>query len=172
MVAATNRDLQRMIEERQFRSDLYYRLNVFPINLPSLRERPEDIPLLVRYFSQIYARRMQKRIESIPVAAMRKLTRWHWPGNVRELQNLVERAVILTRSSTLAISVPELANRGANLAPARASNSDEQDRIVRVLKETKGRVGGPSGAAARLGLKRTTLLTRMKKMGIDPRKIS
>src|ERR1700723_337608 len=172
LIAATNRDLDRMIEEKQFRSDLYYRLNVFPIRLPPLRERPEDIPLLVRYFSQKYARRMQKRIENIPVAALRKLARWHWPGNVRELQNLVERAVILTRSSTLAISVPELANSGANLAPARARNFDEQDRIVRILKETKGRVGGPKGAAARLGLKRTTLLTRMKKLGIDPRKVS
>jgi len=172
LVAATNRDLDRMIEEKQFRSDLYYRLNVFPIRVPPLRERPEDIPLLVRYFSQKYARRMEKRIESIPAAAMRKLARWHWPGNVRELQNLVERAVILTRSSTLAISVPELANSGGNLAPARAGNGEEQDRIVRILKETKGRVGGQNGAAARLGLKRTTLLTRMKKMGIDPRKIS
>jgi formate hydrogenlyase transcriptional activator len=172
LVAATNRDLDRMIEERQFRSDLFYRLNVFPIRVPPLRERPEDIPLLVTYFSQKYARRMQKRIESIPAAAMRKLARWHWPGNVRELQNLVERAVILTRSSTLAISVPELANGGATLAPARSENVDEQENIVRVLKETKGRVGGPNGAAARLGLKRTTLLTRMKKMGIDPRRVS
>jgi formate hydrogenlyase transcriptional activator len=171
LVAATNRDLERMVEDRQFRSDLYYRLNVFPIRVPPLRERTEDIPLLVRYFSQKYARRMQKRIESIPAAAMRKLTRWHWPGNVRELQNLVERAVILTRSSTLAISVPELAKGVANLAPARVENRDEQDRIVRVLKETKGRVGGPSGAAARLGLKRTTLITRMKKMGIDVRRM-
>jgi transcriptional regulator with GAF, ATPase, and Fis domain len=161
-----------MMEEKQFRSDLYYRLNVFPIRVPPLRERPEDIPLLVRYFSQKYARRMQKRIESIPAAAMRKLARWHWPGNVRELQNLVERAVILTKSSTLAISVPELANKGANLAPARASNSDEQARIVRILKETKGRVGGPNGAANRLGLKRTTLITRMNKLGINPRKLS
>ena len=172
LVAATNRNLDRMIEERQFRSDLYYRLNVFPIRVPPLRERPEDIPMLVRYFSQKYARRMQKRIESISAATMRKLTRWHWPGNVRELQNLVERAVILTRSSTLAISVPEMANSGANLAPARTSNLDEQDRIVRILRETKGRVGGQNGAAARLGLKRTTLITRMKRMGIDPRKIS
>jgi formate hydrogenlyase transcriptional activator len=172
LVAATNRDLDRMIEERQFRSDLYYRLNVFPIRVPPLRERPDDIPLLVRYFSQKYARRMQKQIESIPAAAMRKLTRWHWPGNVRELQNLVERAVILTRSSTLAISLPELANGSANLTRARATNVDEQDRIVRILKETKGHVGGPNGAAARLGLKRTTLLTRMKKMGIDPRKMA
>jgi formate hydrogenlyase transcriptional activator len=170
LIAATNRDLDGMVEQRQFRSDLYYRLNVFPIRVPPLRERPEDIPLLVRYFSQKYARRMQKRIESIPAAAMRKLTHWHWPGNVRELQNLVERAVILTRSSTLAISVPELGNGGANLAPARTAGPDEHDRIVRVLKETKGRVGGPSGAAARLGLKRTTLITRMKKMGIDLRK--
>jgi formate hydrogenlyase transcriptional activator len=172
LVAATNRDLDQMMEDRQFRSDLYYRLNVFPIRVPPLRERPEDIPLLVQYFSQKYARRMQKRIESIPAAAMRNLARWHWPGNVRELQNLVERAVILTRSSTLAISVPELANKGANLAPARASNSDEQARIVRILKESKGRVGGPNGAAARLGLKRTTLITRMNKLGINPRQVS
>jgi transcriptional regulator with GAF, ATPase, and Fis domain len=161
-----------MMEERLFRSDLYYRLNVFPIRIPPLRERPEDIPLLVQYFSQKYARRMQKRIESIPAAAMRKLARWHWPGNVRELQNLVERAVILTRSSTLAISVPELAHKAANLAPARTTDSDEQSRIVRILKETKGRVGGPNGAATRLGLKRTTLITRMNKLGIDPRKVS
>jgi formate hydrogenlyase transcriptional activator len=172
LVAATNRDLDRMIVERQFRSDLYYRLNVFPIRVPPLRERPEDIPLLVQYFSQKYARRMQKQIEDIPAAVMRKLTHWHWPGNIRELQNLVERAVILTRSSTLAISVPELANNRANSAPATAGNSDEQNTIVRILKETNGLVGGVNGAAARLGLKRTTLLTRMKKLGIDPRKIS
>src|SRR6202047_1029473 len=172
LVAATNRDLDQMIEEKQFRSDLYYRLNVFPIRVPPLRERPEDIPLLVRYFSQKYARRMQKRIENVPAAAMRKIRHWHWPGNIRELQNLVERAVILTRSSTLAISVPELANGGAISSPPKADSIDEQDRIVRILKEAKGRVGGPEGAAARLGLKRTTLLTRMKKMGIDPRKTS
>jgi len=169
LVAATNRDLDQMIETRQFRSDLYYRLNVFPIRVPPLRERPEDIPLLVRYFSQKYARRMEKRIESIPAAAMRKLTHWHWPGNIRELQNLVERAVILTRSSTLAISVPELGSNGAG--PSRNGTPDEQERIVRILKETNGLVGGPNGAAARMGLKRTTLLTRMKKLGIDPRKL-
>jgi len=134
-----------------------------------LRERPEDIPLLVRYFSQKSVRRLQKRIENIPAAAMRKMTRWHWPGNVRELQNLVERAVILTRNSTLAISVPELANSGANWVPARVTKVDEQGEIMRVLKETKGRVGGPNGTAACLGLQRTTLLTRMKKLGIDPR---
>jgi formate hydrogenlyase transcriptional activator len=161
-----------MIEDRQFRSDLYYRLNVFPIRVPPLRERPEDIPLLVRYFSQKYARSMEKRIESIPAVALRKLTRWHWPGNVRELQNLVERAVILTRSSTLAIVVPELAGNGASSIRSHAGNSDEQDRIMRILKESNGLVGGPNGAAARLGLKRTTLITRMKKLGIDPRKMS
>jgi formate hydrogenlyase transcriptional activator len=172
LVAATNRDLDRMIEERQFRSDLFYRLNVFPIRVPPLRERPEDIPLLVRYFSQKYARRMGKRIENISATTMRKLTRWSWPGNVRELQNLVERAVVLTRSSTLAISVPELANGRENLSRRGAGNSDEQERIVRILKETHGRVGGSNGAAERLGLKRTTLLTRMKKLGIDPRRIS
>jgi formate hydrogenlyase transcriptional activator len=171
LVAATNRDLDRMIEDRQFRSDLYYRLNVFPIRVPPLRERPEDIPLLVRYFSQKYARNMEKVIESIPAAAMRKLTRWHWPGNVRELQNLVERAVILTRSSTLAISVPELGSNGASSNHSKNGSFDEQDRIVRILKETNGHVGGPNGAAVRLGLKRTTLLTRMKKLGIDARKI-
>jgi formate hydrogenlyase transcriptional activator len=171
LVAATNRDLDRMIEDRQFRSDLYYRLNVFPIRVPPLRERPEDIPLLVRYFSQKYARRMEKRIESIPAAAMRKLIHWHWPGNIRELQNLVERAVILTRSSSLAISAPESASSGGNLIPARINSFDERDMILRILKETKGRVGGPNGAAARMGLKRTTLLTRLNKMGIDPRKM-
>jgi len=170
LVAATNRNLDQMIEERQFRSDLYYRLNVFPIRVPPLRERPEDIPLLVRYFSQKYALRMKKRIESIPATVLRKLARWHWPGNIRELQNLVERAVILTHSSTLAISVPELVNNATNSDLAKAGNFDERDRILRILRETKGRVGGPNGAAVRLGIKRTTLFTRMKKMGIDPRK--
>ena len=172
LVAATNRDLERMIEERQFRSDLYYRLNVFPIRVPPLRERPEDIPLLVRYFSQKFARRMEKRIESIPAAAMRRLTHWHWPGNVRELQNVVERAVVMSRSSSLAIPPPELAFHSETLAPSADGSLDGQDSILRVLRETKGRVGGPHGAAALLGVKRTTLLTRMKKMGIDPRKIA
>src|SRR5258705_1507503 len=171
LVSATNRDLDRMIEDKQFRSDLYYRLNVFPIRVPPLRERPEDIPLLLQYFSQKYARRMQKEIESIPAAVIRKLTRWHWPGNIRELQNLVERAVILTRSSILEISIPELANNVATTTPGTARDSDEQNTIVRILKETNGQVGGANGAAARLGLKRTTLLTRMKKLGIDPRKL-
>jgi formate hydrogenlyase transcriptional activator len=172
LVAATNRDLDHMIEVKQFRSDLYYRLNVFPIRIPPLRERPEDIPLLVQYFTQKYASRMHKRIESIPAAAMRKLTHWHWPGNIRELQNVVERAVILTRSSILAISAPESASSSGNLVPARVNNFDDREMIVRILKETKGRVGGPNGAAARMGLKRTTLVTRMSRLGIDPHKMA
>src|SRR5258706_374939 len=124
---------KEMIAGRQFRSDLYYRLNVFPIRVPPLRERPEDIPLLVQYFGQKYARRMQKRIESIPAAAMRKLMRWHWPGNVRELQNLVERAVIMTHNSTLAISAPELANSGGDLNLATLNNIDVPYTSVRIL---------------------------------------
>jgi formate hydrogenlyase transcriptional activator len=172
MVAATNRDLQTMVAEKQFRSDLYYRLNVIPIRIPPLRERPEDIPLLVRYFAQKYARRTQKKIESISAASMRNLARWHWPGNVRELENLVERAVVLSRGEKLEISVPELADGSISTAAAGLDKFDKQDMIVRVLKDTKGRVGGPDGAAARMGLKRTTLITRMKKLGIDPRRVT
>lgn len=172
LVAATNRNLEQMIEDKQFRSDLYYRLNVFPIRIPPLRERPEDIPLLVRYFTQKYARRMQKQIDTIPAAALRKLMRWHWPGNVRELENLVERAVVLTRGNALAITIPELTARGAVGLQPKTDSAAERDRIIRVLKETNGRVGGPKGAAARLCLKRTTLITRMKKLGIDPRRLS
>ena len=168
LIAATNRDLEQMVEERQFRSDLYYRLNVFPIRIPPLRERPEDIPLLVHYFTQKYARRMEKQIESIPASAMARLSSWHWPGNIRELENFVERAVILTRGSVLQFPIEELKN-GANTnhtsAPARPDLS-ERDEIVRILNEVNGRVGGADGAAARLGLKRTTLISRMKKLGI------
>jgi formate hydrogenlyase transcriptional activator len=169
LVAATHRNLQRMVKENQFRSDLYYRLNVVPIRIPPLRERPEDIPLLVRYFTEKYARRMQKKIETIPAASMRKLALWHWPGNVRELENLVERAVVLSRTDRLAISVPELTDGGMSGAPANIDEFDEQDRILRILKETKGQVGGADGAAARMGLKRTTLISRMKRLGIDAR---
>src|SRR5262249_23594124 len=108
LVAATNRDLEKMIVDREFRSDLYYRLNVFPIRIPPLRERPEDIPLLVRYFTQKYGRRMEKRIESIPGVALKKLSSWHWPGNIRELENFIERSVILTHGSTLQVPTGEL----------------------------------------------------------------
>jgi formate hydrogenlyase transcriptional activator len=171
LVAATNRDLQKMVEEKQFRSDLYYRLNVIPIRIPPLRERPEDIPLLVRYFAQKYAHRMQKKIESISAASMRNLARWHWPGNVRELENLVERAVVLAHAEKLVITVPELADGGMSIATGGIDEFHKRDRIVRILKETKGRVGGTDGAASRLGLKRTTLIEQMKKLGIEPRKV-
>jgi formate hydrogenlyase transcriptional activator len=171
LVAATNRDLEKMIEDREFRSDLYYRLNVFPIRIPPLRERPEDIPLLVRYFTQKYARRMEKRIESIPAAAMKKLSTWHWPGNIRELENFIERSVILTHGSALQVPIGELTNNGRVAPAAGTRDADERNRILRVLKQTNGRVAGPEGAAARMGLKRTTLISRMKKLGIDPRKV-
>jgi formate hydrogenlyase transcriptional activator len=172
LVAATNRNLERMIAEDKFRRDLYYRLNVFPIPIPPLRERPEDIPLLVRYFTQKYARRMEKQIESVPAASMKKLTRWHWPGNIRELENLVERAVILTRGSALEVPVSDLGNGSAERAVARMPDSGEREQLLRVIREARGRVGGPEGAAARMGLKRTTLISRLKKLGIDPRAVS
>jgi formate hydrogenlyase transcriptional activator len=197
MVAATNRDLDSMISAREFRSDLYYRLNVFPIRIPPLRERAEDIPLLVRYFAQKFARQMEKRIETIPTATMQVLTEWDWPGNVRELANFVERAVILTRGTSLAVPLAELrrvcsneltqsaeprrweeitqiVKETINALHVRHSAVDEyarkqRDAIVRTLTETKGRVGGNDGAATRLGLNRTTLLSRMKKLDIHPK---
>jgi formate hydrogenlyase transcriptional activator len=170
LVAATNCDLEQMMAEKLFRSDLYYRLNVFPIHIPPLRERREDIPLLVRHFVRKYAKRMGKRIEMVPDATIQKLTRWHWPGNVRELENVMERSVILTNNNTLVVSLPEKTN-GAIDAAAVVGNFEEQERIVRMLRETKGRVSGPNGAALRLGLKRSTLLDRMKKLGIDAREV-
>jgi formate hydrogenlyase transcriptional activator len=172
LVAATNRDLERMIENREFRSDLYYRLNVFPIRIPPLRERPDDIPLLVRYFTQKYARRMEKQIESIPAAAMKKLSSWHWPGNIRELENFVERSVILTPGPTLQVPVGELANHSNAPAASPPTNASEREGILRILRETKGRVAGADGAAARMGIKRTTLISRMKKLGIQPHALS
>ncbi len=170
LVAATNRDLEEMMAERQFRSDLYYRLNVFPIRIPPLRERREDISLLVQHFTQEYAGRMGKHIDAVPAATMQKLERWSWPGNVRELENLVERSVILTNGNTLAVSLPEKTN-GAIDAAEVVGNFEEQERIVNILKETKGRVSGPNGAAFRLGVKRSTLLDRMKRLGIDAREV-
>ena len=173
LVAATNRDLEKMIESREFRSDLYYRLNVFPIRIPPLRERPEDIPLLVRYFAQKYARRMEKQIESIPAAAMKKLSNWHWPGNIRELENFIERSVILSHGAVLQVPAGELTNHTSTHAPTSVpSDAGERGKILEILKETKGRVSGTDGAAARMGLKRTTLISRMKKLGIHPRAIT
>ncbi len=172
LVAATHRDLEKMMENREFRSDLYYRLNVFPIRIPPLRERPEDIPLLARYFIQKHGRRMNKKIESIPAAAMRKLSSWHWPGNIRELENFIERSVILTHGTALQAPIGELSNNGRTTPVAGTRDANERDEAIRVLKITNGRVAGPNGAAARMGVKRTTLISRMKKLGIDPRKVS
>jgi formate hydrogenlyase transcriptional activator len=172
LVAATNRDLEKMIESREFRQDLFYRLNVFPIRIPPLRERPDDIPLLVRYFAQKYARRMEKQIESVPTTTMKKLSKWHWPGNIRELENFIERSVILTHGSALQVPVGEFAEQAKVVTVATHTDSAERNQILEILKETGGRVAGPKGAAARLGLKRTTLISRLKKLGIDPRRVS
>jgi formate hydrogenlyase transcriptional activator len=169
LVAATNRDLEKMIAAREFRSDLYYRLNVFPIRIPPLRERNGDIPLLVRYFAQKYARQMQKKIDSIPSAAMTHLQAWSWPGNVRELENFIERAVILTAGSALHVPVDEL-KLPSRATPVGATDttleSTEREHIIKVLRDTRGMLAGPNGAAFRLGLKRTTLQSKMKKLGI------
>jgi len=167
LIAATNRDLAKRVAGRQFRSDLYYRLNVFPIRLPELRERKQDIPLLVRYLVQKFARRMNKEIETIPTETMNALVSWEWPGNVRELENFIERSVILSRGPILRVPLVEL-----NLA-TEDSHSDstleslQRENIIRVLRETGGVLGGPRGAAARLGLKRTTLQYKMQKLGIS-----
>ena len=201
LLAATNRDLTKMIASREFRSDLYYRLNVFPIRIPPLRERREDIPMLVRNFVQKFARRMQKHVETIPATAMKTLMNWDWPGNIRELENFIERAVILTRGKALEVPISELRkSREGSFVPNNNGSHDEISRIVketigelgkgmtrnaakehdenarqeimRVLGETKGRVGGADGAAARMAINRTTLISRMKKLGISPKQFS
>src|SRR5579863_233059 len=168
LVAATNRDLAKMVAEGQFRSDLYYRLKVFPILLPPLRERRDDIPLLVRYFVDRHARKLYKKIETIPEETMRALTRWDWPGNIRELENFIERAVILTKGAVLRAPLSEL-EMAEETTPVRDSSLEatEREHILRVLRETKGKIGGSDGAAARLGLIRTTLNSKMKKLGIE-----
>ena len=219
LVAATNCNLTAMIADKKFRSDLYYRLNVFPIRIPALRERCEDIPFLVQHFTTKYARRMGKEIQTIRGASLQQLIRWHWPGNIRELENLIERSVILTQGTTLQVASPEplvrppdsvketisfseenegvlrilgrlmdLANiRSGDAIPSRENNSlvlagtaasrraeaifEEQNTIIQILRDTNGRVGGLNGAAARLGLKRTTLIERMKRLGIEPRRV-
>jgi len=166
LVAATNRDLSQMITAREFRSDLYYRLSVFPISVPPLRERAEDIPKLVRYFTQKFGRQMNKRIETIPYDTMEALSRYAWPGNVRELENLIERAVILTRGTSLQVPLAELRGVNAELSTPLTLADAERDHIRRVLEQANWVVGGPNGAAARLGMKRTTLQSKMKKLGI------
>lgn len=175
LVAATNADLAQKVADNQFRSDLYYRLNVFPLMIPPLRERREDIPLLVRYFAQKHARRMKKPIDTIPVRAMTALSEYHWPGNVRELENFIERAVILSRGAELEAPLGELKQKPQPVAAIVATSLGdgvatlehaEREHIVRALGETNWIVGGPTGAAARLGMKRTTLQSRMRKLGI------
>jgi formate hydrogenlyase transcriptional activator len=189
LVAATNRDLEKMVATKEFRNDLYYRLNVFPIRIPPLRDRKEDIPLLVSYFVQKFAKEMQKHIEAVPTAVMKGLTNWDWPGNIRELENFIERALLLTRGKSLEAPVAELRKTHTERSPDdlcevkqvagerthsrsdKSSVSDEntrkqRDEIVQALTACKGRVGGTDGAAARLRMNRTTLLSRMNKFGI------
>jgi formate hydrogenlyase transcriptional activator len=189
LVAATNRDLEKMVATKEFRNDLYYRLNVFPIRIPPLRDRKDDIPLLVSYFVQKFAKEMQKHIEAVPAAVMKGLTNWDWPGNIRELENFIERAVLLTRGNSLEAPLAELRKTDTETSPDhlreakqvseqktpsridKSSVSDEyerkqRDQIEHALAECKGRVGGADGAAARLRMNRTTLLSRMKKFGI------
>jgi formate hydrogenlyase transcriptional activator len=169
IVAATNSDLAELVAEKKFRSDLYYRLNVFPINVPPLRERPEDIPLLVHFFAHKFAQQMKKPIESISKETMAALTGYHWPGNIRELQNLVERGVILSRGSSLEVPIAELkqSNKSSNYANGSTKlEAVERDHILRVLGESKWVIGGANGAAARLGVNRTTLNHRLRKLGI------
>ena len=193
LVAATNRDLENMVANKEFRSDLYYRLNVFPIRIPPLRDRRDDIPLLVSFFVQKCAKEMQKRIDAVPVSVMKGLTSWDWPGNIRELENFIERAVLLTRGRSLEAPLTELRKTASKedspdtlhelkqVAEERTdSRSDktsvadqyarkQRDEIIQALTACKGRVGGADGAAARLGMNRTTLLSRMKKFGIYPK---
>jgi PAS domain S-box-containing protein len=170
LVAATNRDLAQMVADRQFRSDLYYRLKVFPITLPPLRNRREDIPLLVRYFVDKHARQMNKHIEAIPAETMTVLVRWDWPGNIRELENFIERAVILTSGPTLRAPLAELEMAEVSMPEEdQTLKGAEREHILRALREAGGVVGGPKGAAARLGLKRTTLNSKLKKYGITSR---
>lgn len=166
LVAATNRDLAQMVAEREFRSDLYYRLKVFPILAPSLRERRSDIPVLVRYFVGKYSRRMEKTINHIRPEAMEALVRWAWPGNIRELENFIERAVILSRGPTLHVLLTELKPVEMSESEAATLEEAEREHILRILRETKGLIGGPDGAAERLALKRTTLNSKLKKLGI------
>jgi formate hydrogenlyase transcriptional activator len=169
VIAATNQDLSQMVEEKTFRADLYYRLSVFPIRLPSLRERKDDIPSLVSHFVQKYSRQMGKSIDEVPDRVMEILRSHHWPGNIRELQNFVERSVIMTRGNILSprISELKLLMQETASAPTQTLSDAERAHILGILKETNWVVGGHDGAAARLGLPRTTLISRMQKLGIS-----
>jgi formate hydrogenlyase transcriptional activator len=170
LVAATNRELAPLVEAGQFRADLYYRLHVFPITVPPLRQRAADIPLLVRHFVRHYARQLGRRIDTIPAEVMAALTHAHWPGNVRELQHVIERAIILSPGPVLRLVLDERPrSQPAPGSPARVRTLEEvaREHILRVLQDAKGVIGGPHGAAVRLGLRRTTLLYRLEKLGIS-----
>ena len=173
LIAATNRDLAQMVQEKTFRADLYYRLKVFPISSPPLRERRSDIPMLVRHFVATHSRRMGKVIETIPDATMDALVHWKWPGNIRELENMLERAVILTRGPVLYVPLAELESPldeeddEQEVGEPATLHAAEREHILKVLRECKGLIGGTDGAAARLGLKRTTLNSKLKKLGIE-----
>jgi formate hydrogenlyase transcriptional activator len=183
LIAATNRDLERMVNEQKFRSDLFFRLNVFPVHVPPLRERNGDIPLLVRHFTQQFSRRMNKVMETIPSAAMDALCRYHWPGNIRELQNVIERAVIISAGPVLGFDVGDLkcsdgshAREGATSSKSESKGAlndilqeTQREQILKALEECNWVVAGPAGAAARLGMKRSTLHLRMQKLGISRR---
>ena len=171
VVAATHRDLKQMVEDGEFRSDLYYRLHVFPLPVPPLRERREDIPLLVRHFVDEYARRMKRRIETIPPQAMEALRSYSWPGNVRELQNFIERAVILSPGSVLRPPLAELKQAAVQMPSSELSALEEMERehVLRAVRAANWMIGGPNGAAALLGMKRTTLAYRIRKLNIPPR---
>jgi len=185
LIAATNRDLVSMVDQRTFRSDLYYRLNVFPVHVPALRERPEDIPLLVRHFVQQFSRRTNRNIETIPSETMKALVRYEWPGNIRELQNVIERAVIVSPGEILKVSLADLQNRIPSTkvtetrqftadTPAFENGTDmrsvledtERKQIMAALERANWIIAGPKGAAALLGMKRSTLQTRMQKLGV------
>jgi len=173
LIAATNRDLGKSVIDKEFRSDLFYRLNVFPIRLPSLRERREDIPMLVRYFVQKFARRMERNIVTVPIETMETLKHWHWPGNVRELENFIERSVILTEGTALRAPLDELHVDSPGSASANQSlERAEREHIVRILRRTGGIIAGPRGAASQLGLKRTTLQSKMQRLGISREEFS
>jgi formate hydrogenlyase transcriptional activator len=166
LIAATNRDLAKSVAAREFRSDLYYRLHVFPLHMPPLRARGKDIELLVHYFVQKFSRRMKKNIETIPSETMGALMRWEWPGNVRELENFIERSVILSEGTILNVPLSELKPVYETVDHNSTLENLEREHILRTLRECGGVIAGPRGAATRLGMKRTTLQSRMQKMGI------
>ena len=172
VVAATHRDLEEMMVAKEFRSDLYYRLNVFPISIPALRERPEDIPLLVRHFAQRFARQMNKAIDAISSETMEALTRYSWPGNIRELQNVIERAVVVHEKGSLSVSKNWLSRRSLHTEPTTHTSlkrdaMKDREMIGAALAESRGRVSGPSGAAAKLGIPSSTLESKIKSMNIN-----